>query len=329
MSIIAIASILYITLYTDGLDRSNSISNQNIWLFPSLLTVVDEINQIQIQLNNEQLILKKLKGSWVLNTADNYPANIPIIKKFLLQLTGIKIIKTKTSKETEYRALGVNSLEQEGYDRYQITIYKNQNEVIQSFLIKKDFHENNRTFMRKINQKEVYETEGQLELTMDKINWLDANIINVSSNKIKRVTVDTPEEKFTLARREGSLIHFKIDGLDKNLEEKSQISTSTLAAFMESLRFNDVKEKSLLKNAQQLSRFRFDLKTKNQSIEVIDYQTKLGIFTEFNLVGGPPSKDSNFVNPELIKQFVFKLPQYKRRLLNRRLSDLTKKKTNK
>lgn len=327
MAMIAIAAITYITFPTAGVDRRSN-GSQNVLLFPSLFKGLNEINKIQVQSNQGQLILTKEKGRWILSTADNYPADISIIKKFLLQLTEIKVIKTKTRNEIQYAALGVNPIEDKGYERYQITIYKKQNEIAQSLMVKKAFHENNRTFMRKIGQKEVFETEGKLELTTDKINWLDANIVSVSSNRIKRVTVNTPDEKFTLSRKADSPIYFKIDELGDHLEEKSQISTSTLAALLESLRFNDVRKKSFINEAPRLSSFRFDLTKEGESIEIVDYQTKLGVFSQFNLLSGSPDTDPSFVSPELIKKFVFKLPKYKRRLLNKRLSDLTKLKAN-
>ena len=53
--------------------------------------------------------------------------------------------------------------------------------------------------MRSVRQNEVYETE--LDLSTDNIKWLDANLINIPSDKISSITVERTNENFTLNRK--------------------------------------------------------------------------------------------------------------------------------
>ena len=252
---------------------------------------------------------------------------VSTIKKFLLDLTEIKTIDIKTTDPSQYRNLAVNHIGEEGQDRFQITISIEQGKEIVKFIIKEKFHNDNRTFIKKVGQKEVFETQGALFLSADKIKWLNADIIDLSSNAIKRITVKHPDENFILVRLDESSIQFKIEGLDEDSIEKSPTFTSAISAFLESLKFNDVKRKEIIKDSKKLASFTFKT-TNGEEIRVQDFETVSGIFTEFSIAKDPSSESNSiFTNPDLIQKFVFKLPRYKRRLLDRKLSDLTKRKS--
>ena len=324
MAIIALSFILYITI--EGKDISKDNVKHNALFLPALFKDIDKIIEINIQDGKDKLVLSRVEEQWVVKSADDYPANVSVIKKLLLDLTGIKILRIKSNQKLQHRNLGVNPIEEQGKERLQITILKESKQVKEDFIFKAKFHEKDRTFMRSIRQKEVYETEGQLDLSTDNIRWIDANLINIPSYKISSIIVERTNENFTLTRKKDSPIYFEVSNLDKRLVEKSATFTSALAAFLESLRFNDVKKKSVIENAEVKSRHVFFISNTDEYVEIIDYQTKFGIFTGFNLSDGlSSSSDYDYTKPELIERFVFLLPKYKRRLLEKRVSDLTKK----
>ena len=328
MAIIALSFILYITI--DGKDISKNTVNQNALFLPALFKEIDKIIEINIQDGKDKLVLSKVEEQWIVKSAADYPANVSVIKQLLLNLTEIKILRIKSNQQPQHRNLGVNPLGEEGKERLQITIFNESKKIKEDFIFKKKFHEKNRTFMRSVRQNEVYETEGQLDLSTDNIKWLDANLINIPSDKISSITVERTNENFTLNRKKNSPIYFEVSNLDKRLVEKSATFTSALAAFLESLRFNDVKKKSLIENADVKSRHVFFLSNMNEHVEIIDYETKFGIFTEFNLSDSLSiSSNYDYTKPELLEKFVFLLPKYKRRLLEKRISDLTKKRESK
>ena len=325
MAISAVAAIAYIVLFS--IDSNQENAKQRNLLFPDLFNVLDKVDKIEFLKSDNKLIVKKIKGEWVVESADDYPARVSTIKKFLLDLTEIKTIDIKTTDPSQYRNLAVNHIGEKGLNRLQITISIEQGKEIIKFIVKEKFHNDNRTFIKKVGQKEVFETQGALSLSADKIKWLSADIIDLSSNAIKRITVNHPDENFTLVRLDESSVQFKIKGLDKDSVEKSPTFTSAISAFLESLKFNDVKRKEIIKDSKKLGRFTFKT-TDGEEIIVQDFETVLGVFTEFSIAKVPSSEsNSDFTNPDLIQKFVFKLPRYKRRLLDRKLSDLTKRKS--
>jgi len=325
MATTAIAAITYIVIFS--VDSNQGGAKQSNLLFPNLFNVLDKIEKIEFLKNDNQLVVKKIEGKWVVGSADNYPANVSMIKKFLFNLTEIKTINIKTTNPSQHRNLAVNDIGEEGEDRFQITISIEPEKEITKFVIKEKFHNDNRTFIKKVGQKEVFETQGALSLTTNKIKWLNADIIDLPSNAIKRITVNHLNENFTLVRLDESSIQFKIEELDEDLVEKSPMFTSAISAFLESLKFNDVKRKEIINDSKKLGSFTFITKD-GEEIRVQDFKTVSGVFTEFSIVKETSSEtDSDFINPNLIKKFVFKLPKYKRRLLDKKLSDLTRRKS--
>ncbi|MDC3067259.1 DUF4340 domain-containing protein [Pseudomonadota bacterium] len=326
MATMAIAAVAYILFLSVDLNGRNT--NQYDLLFPDLFNALDKVEKIKLEKEGNKLVLKKTGEQWLIESADNYPANVSAIKKFLLNLTEIKTLTVKTTDPSLYRSLAVNSIEEEGQNRFQITISIESGIEIAEFTVKEKFHNDNRTFIKKADKQEVFETQGALALSINKIKWLHADITDLPSKAINKISVDHIDEQFTLIRMNDSSIHFKIDELDGDLSEKSPVFTSALAAFLESLKFNDVKGKKIIIDSKRLSSFVFAT-TNNEEIKVEDFQTASGVFTEFSIVKKPSSEtNSIFIDPNLIDKFVFKLPKYKRRLLERRLSDLTKKSSN-
>ena len=89
MAIIALSFILYITIHRNQ-DISKNTVNQNALFLPALFKEIDKIIEINIQDGKDKLVLSKLKNGFV-KSADDYPANVSVIKQLLLNLTEIKI----------------------------------------------------------------------------------------------------------------------------------------------------------------------------------------------------------------------------------------------
>ena len=92
----------------------------------------------------------------VVESADDYPARVSTIKKFLLDLTEIKTIDIKTTDPSQYRNLAVNHIGEKGLNRLQITISIDQGKEIVKFIVKEKFHNDNRTFIKKVGQKRKF-----------------------------------------------------------------------------------------------------------------------------------------------------------------------------
>ena len=120
MATSAIAAIAYIVLLST--DSNQEKAKQRNLLFPDLFNVLDKVDKIEFLKNDNKLIVKKIEGEWVVESADNYPAKVATIKKFLLDLTEIRTIDIKTTDPSQHRNLAVNNIGEEGQNRFQITI---------------------------------------------------------------------------------------------------------------------------------------------------------------------------------------------------------------
>ena len=205
--------------------------------------MLDKVDKIEFLKSDNKLIVKKIKGEWVVESADDYPARVSTIKKFLLDLTEIKTIDIKTTDPSQYRNLAVNHIGEKGLNRLQITISIDQGKEIVKFIVKEKFHNDNRTFIKKVGQKEVFETQGALSLSADKIKWLNADIIDLSSNAIKRITVNHPDENFILVRLDESSSNSKLKDLIKTRLKNHQHLPPLFRLFSSLLNSTTLKKK--------------------------------------------------------------------------------------
>ena len=74
MAISAVAAIAYIVLLSTDSNQENA--KQRNLLFPDLFNVLDKVNKIEFLKNDNKLIIRKIEGDWVVESADNYPAKV-------------------------------------------------------------------------------------------------------------------------------------------------------------------------------------------------------------------------------------------------------------
>ena len=302
-------------------------------LYPNLLEKINQVSQIKIRNNEREITLKKIEQQWVISENDKFVAKTELIRRALLQIASLKKIEKKSTSEAGHRVLGVNDLEEEGIARRQITLSTSSNITLANLIIGKKITDttSERYFARKGDENQSWVIEGIADFSARPITWLDSKIINIEAEKIKSIVIEAEgEPTIAVTKTDESKTLFKLQNIPEGEKPKSATLISSFGSLLTDLRFDDVRSSKRLTGAMPIRSTIVQL-FGNTEITLLDYSLREKVYTKIKI-----EKSQNgeaITNPELSryalknehKKWVYLLPKYKRRILERKFTSLLHK----
>jgi len=194
LSVVTIAIIIVATLTNQSRAPQTKIEKET--LFPELANRINDVASIKIKSNgNPDVILKKMEGGqWVIQSADNYPAQIDKIKDVVVSLSQLKILATKTDNPELYPELGVEGTAVDNTSSLLLTFSDQSGTALASLIVgkpRKNNTGNNRPnlYVRKADAKNALLVEGYLQLKSNNNAWYERNVINIPASRIQDINI--------------------------------------------------------------------------------------------------------------------------------------------
>ncbi len=321
-----------------SLDNKPQSDIVKITLFPDLIEKINEISTVTIEDRKFLSLLKKIDGTWRIHNKDNYPASTTGIKRLAFELSNLRILETKTSSVEKYAKLGVSSLSEKNSKASKI-ILNNGTENIASLLVglSPKTARKPQYYIRLVDQPTAKLVDGEISAPTNPIDWLDPKIIDLDTKRIKELKIVVPNQKEIIISKNTALEDFfLLQGVPDDSEIKSKTITSSIPAVLRDLRLNDVISAKKLDNLtpfQETTISTFD----GLKVTMLDYSFSDKSYTVFkinleNSQNELSEKSINAAKTEIdniknrTEHWAYEIPTYKRRMINRKFSDLIKKK---
>ncbi|WP_353571934.1 DUF4340 domain-containing protein [Candidatus Albibeggiatoa sp. nov. BB20] len=214
-------------------------------LFPNLMDKLNDVDNIEISNSSAKFTVQLEAGTWGLVDKQGYPVKEENVRNVLLGVASLNIVEPKTQKPENYATLGVQDVNIKNVDSALVVL--NQGETTLASLIvgydriARSDNTLREIYVRKPEEQQSWAVEGLLQLEKQAKDWLDKNIINVESSRIRELTI---------SENNAEIIHiFKENVSDSdyqmaNLPEKAMISSSysinQMAHFLANLTMEDV-----------------------------------------------------------------------------------------
>lgn len=214
-------------------------------LYPELFDRLNDVARISIKTVENETELVRIKNQWVVANLDNFPSEFATVKSTLLNLAEVLIIERKTSKPEFYQKIGVTSLEQQGSDSVLLVVEDaNGNELVQ-ILIGNERSGNNldtpNYYVRKVNDAVALLVEGDLDFDDEPSKWVDTDIVNIAAKRIRKVTVNRPDEKTIVASKKSHAdTVLSLEDIPAGLVPVSRSSISAYGGLLLNLKFENV-----------------------------------------------------------------------------------------
>jgi hypothetical protein len=171
-----------------------STTQTNQALYPQLLDVLKDVNEIQIKTKTSAVSLLKNGEQWGVKEKANYPAAMDKIADVLNGVANLSTVEAKTDKAELYSKLEVEDVAIENSKSVQV-ILKKGNDTVADLIVgkirpSKGDSSRNEMYIRKATDKQSWVVLGNLTVARQMAEWLDKQVANVEENRIREVVVN-------------------------------------------------------------------------------------------------------------------------------------------
>ncbi len=203
-------------------------------VFPGLKEQLSDVAGITVMnpSGNSVSIVKGQDG-WVLEEKSRYKVDFSMLLGFLVNLSELKIVEEKTSISANHSRLGV--AENGPGAGISVTVSPGEH----SLLIGNEAPSLG-SFVRYVNDPQVYLTNKRVEVSSDWIDWIDPVVINIEPGNIRAVTVATRSAQLLSANRAAESGEFELLGIPAGRELKYATVADSLGRLLINVRIQDV-----------------------------------------------------------------------------------------
>ena len=209
-------------------------------LFSGLLEELNSIELIELAERGNTVVttLNLSTDGWTVTERSGYPANTQKINRMLLTLAEARILEEKTSRPEWHDRLGVESIEREDAGGLGIRLVGSDLPVN---VIVGDSAGDNQVYVRKADQTQSYLIDKDPEAGRSPTDWLDTEILSISTNRIQQVKLQHPDgEILTIFKNDSDQSNFTVSDIPENRELQYESIANTIGSTLSGLSLQDV-----------------------------------------------------------------------------------------
>ena len=242
MKILAGVAVALITLLIVLQYGKTGAVTGNELLFPALREKVNDVTAVVITRAGEEkpTVIRKTPDNWVVESRDNYPADIGKLRELLLQLADAKTIEQKTSNPDLYGQLGVSDPALDGSKGARLQI--SGNEVDYDIVIGNVAQPGTR-LVRKFADSQSWLVDKDPALPDSAAGWMVKDIVDLQSTDIQAVTITHPDgEEIRVSREAAEVTDFDVVDIPDGRELSYATVANGIAGALATLTFDDVRK---------------------------------------------------------------------------------------
>ena len=215
-------------------------------LYPELAGKIQDVARVEIKSAEESTVLSAKGDQWVLENRGGYPAFFSRIKPLVIAISKLEIREAKTANPDLYSRLQVEDVSAEKAKSNLVTLLDAEGKTLASLLIGKERvnrtdGSTNSLYVRKAGEEQSYLAKGAIMLSANPADWLENSLIDLSSDRLKSITIDHGGDKTVQAiREEKGSENYQLQNIPEGFKVKSQATMNSLASAVEELHFDDV-----------------------------------------------------------------------------------------
>ncbi len=303
-------------------------------LFPELPQQANRVARVELRDADNQAVIERRNGQWVLANRDGYPARVEMVKGLVVRLSQLRVLEGKTRNPKLYHRLQVEGTPEDPGKSVLLTLKDEEGRVLVDLVVGKSrpasaLDSRPRLYVRLPQDPQSLLVEGELRVKADPIAWVEKDLFDISSSRIRRVEILHPDGDRVVLSREEPKKRLKLADIPAGKSPKSMATLQSLATALEEMRLWDVRgrERFPLPGEPVVATFTtFDgLKAVVRSVHV-DKDKKYWATFDF-MVDPQAQEKGKELDQELDRllfhtRWVYELPTYKGEMLSKRMEDL-------
>jgi hypothetical protein len=220
LSILAVVALVMVVItgFLYGVDRTARTTVQEGALLVQGLDL-EKVQRISLSEKEDALTLARGKNGFVVTDSHNYPAATKKINELLIKCLEIRIAEEVTTAPENHGNLGVKTDSEDativrfyGSDVPEAELAAEGKEdapqeakPLVALVVGKTVERGTGNYVRLLNQDTVYASEETVYLSTSPTSYMDTEITDVKKEDVAKVTVQLPDESYTISRKDGDI----------------------------------------------------------------------------------------------------------------------------
>ncbi len=335
----AITLVLLIAALYISQQRAPQTSHASPLLLPDLGDAINTIDQLRIASAEAQIDIKKQDGTWVIEQADNYPAQFDKVKQTVVAVADLRLLAEKTSNPALYNRLGVEDITDAGARSHRLT-FAAAGTPVASLIIGDARHSKSPAdrpglYVRHPDSKQALLVLGSVAVSAKPADWFDKNVLDINSREVKSIRIAPAGKPPIELTRSDANADLMLANIPAGRGAQADVMISQMGTLLEGVFAEAVRRESNLQQASEVASFTVNT-FNGLAVHGQVVQQEEQFYTLFSVTAAPVAETAEQTDTdelsiieqaEQLQQAVagwgYVLPQHKTDLFTKTLDDLT------
>lgn len=242
-AVLAIAAIVTVTTAR----RPMQIAIGRDVAFPDLTARLNDAAEIAIRTNVTNFTIRRVGEAWGLAEKDNYPVSADKVKAAIVKLAEFRVAESKTNEAARHERLHVDDVSGTNSKAKEVTIRDAAGKALAATVIGRRNSNlfgalKSGTYYRKSGDNQVWLAEGEVDLGAVPNDWMERVILDISSERVKRVSIQQPDGEILLIRKDDAKDrNFTVEAIPAGRKLASEAEANPLGGALWRFELDDVK----------------------------------------------------------------------------------------
>jgi hypothetical protein len=332
----AFAALAVITLVAAGIAIA-TFASQNRWsqakvsgaaLLPSLAAQASRISRVELQQGDKALALAKSDAGWTLADRGGYPVKPGAVRALLVKLAQVELVEGKTRNKDRLALLELEDPAGKDSKSRLLRLKDDQGAVIAETIVGKKRWDafggsKSGTYVRRPGDPQTWLSNGDLEVSLNARDWVQAGVLDVPSTKIAKLTVEIPgEEPLVIARDAADTAKHTLLGLPEGKKLKEGAGIDAIVRAVGNIELDDVRKAAAAAPAGDVSLAKIEA---DGGLAITVRLRKEGDDTWVSLEASGAEADAKKTAEDIVTRtqgWEYKVPAHKAQAILKRRADL-------
>jgi len=217
-------------------------------LLPSLAAQASRISRLELQQGDKTLALAKSDEGWTLADRGGYPVKPGAVRALLVKLAQAELVEGKTRNKDRFALLELEDPAGKDSKSRLLRLKDDQGAIIAETIVGKKRWDafggsKSGTYVRKPGDPQTWLSNGDLDVSLNVRDWVQAGVLDVPSTKIAKLTVEIPgEEPLVIARDAADTTKHTLLGLPEGKKLKEGAGIDAIVRAVGNIELDDVRK---------------------------------------------------------------------------------------
>jgi hypothetical protein len=228
---------------------SGAIPGSGKPLFPDLMSRLNDIEEVQLEVGSQRFVLKRTDSGWVVPDRSGYPADADKIHRLLVGAAGLRRVEPKTSDPARYPKLGLGDASAAASSAVSYRLKASADSTLAALIVgnsapAKGDPDLSEFYVRLPDDPRAWLVEGKLPRGDTLLEWLDRTIADIDRARVREARVSHASgEVVTVTRELSAKDDFRLLNAPASKTVDAQWKLNDIGRLLSNLELEDVRSR--------------------------------------------------------------------------------------